>query len=81
MNTKTLFISPNYIHECIFLDDDNRDYELACNNNNIAVMRKVLFDYYYPNTAKDAAKQISWGKSAIDEVRDYDKFNDVPYGC
>ena len=44
-------------------------------------MRKVLFDYYYPNTAKHAAKQISWGKSAIDDVRDYDKFNDVPYGC
>ena len=81
MTTKTLFISPDYIHERIFLDDDNRDYELACNNNNNSAMRKVLFDYYDPNTAKDAAKQISWGKSAIDDVRDYDKFNDVPYGC
>lgn len=81
MNTQTLFISPDYIHERIFLDDDNRDYERACYSNNISSMRKVLFDYYYPNTAKHAAKQISWGKSAIDDIRDYDKFNDVPYDC
>jgi len=67
MSTRKHFITRDYVHETIYLDNNCRDYESACNQNNVYLMRKVLKDYDYVSTIEAAKSQILWGADAIEE--------------